>query len=424
MRLSAAQLGQFKRDGLLELPGFFSAAQVAAWKRQMDEHMVALQREHGAGGPPGIPLHGIEPPVASATWPTHPTDFPLFFMQPHPGDTDALRGLIEQVGGPDMREGRPQRGAAWYGDVRGVFPEPAGTEWRPPPHAAGHIDGYGGANSWRGGFLLGATFYLNDVPSKAGCLCVWPRSHAAVHRYFQAHEGSIDGRYICDPDWVDGGWGKMYAHDDEVLPMREFAAKAGTLLLWHGWMVHGASPNCGSEPRLAVHLRFNNQSMRGELVRHGQSGLAGDPGPGRLDASAPTIEEQRTQLRCVVACLLRTYVFFRTHNSAACSLLRLINRRKNRPDPMEANGYNLAGWLAESGTRSGWRTTLGSSGGESSQTQQSLRWATRACSRVSDRTTCACVRAWVRACVRCCAVLCTAVLCWRDIQLRTNGNQM
>ena len=112
MRLSAAQLGQFKRDGLLELPGFFSAAQVAAWKRQMDEHMVALQREHGAGGPPGIPLHGIEPPVASATWPTHPTDFPLFFMQPHPGDTDALRGLIEQVGGPDMREGRPQRGAA------------------------------------------------------------------------------------------------------------------------------------------------------------------------------------------------------------------------------------------------------------------------------------------------------------------------
>jgi hypothetical protein len=76
---------------------------------------------------------------------------------------------------------------------------------------------------------------------------------------------------------------------------------------------------------------------------------------------------------------------------------------------MEANGYNLAGWLAESGTRSGWRTTLGSSGGESSQTQQSLRWATRACSRVSDRTTCACVRACVRA-LLCCAVHCCAVL--------------
>ena len=72
---------------------------------------------------------------------------------------------------------------------------------------------------------------------------------------------------------------------------------------------------------------------------------------------------------------------------------------------MEANGYNLAGWLAESGTRSGWRTTLGSSGGESSQTQQSLRWATRACSRVSDRTTCACVRALLCCAVRCCAVL-------------------
>ena len=33
-----------------------------------------------------------------------------------------------------------------------------------------------------------------------------------------------------------------------------FAAQAGTVLLWHGWMVHTGSTNALAEPRLAVHL--------------------------------------------------------------------------------------------------------------------------------------------------------------------------
>ena len=157
---------------------------------------------------------------------------------------------------------------------------------------------FGGANSWRGGFMLGATLYLRDVQPQGGGLFVWPRSHAAVHRYFQRHEGSIDGRYCTDPDYLEKGWTALYQGDEGVLPPQEFVAKADTLLLWRAWTVHSASLNCRPDPRIAVHLRYyDDRQQSGSLVRrHGMSRLPGDPGPGALDPNAPSLEEQRQQL--------------------------------------------------------------------------------------------------------------------------------
>jgi hypothetical protein len=135
---------------------------------------------------------------------------------------------VEQLGGGEFAQGRPSPGSPWYGDLRGVFPNsdgysagradsPARPQWEPPGRAQGHIDGYGGANSWRGGLLLGATVYLNDVAPTGGALFVWPGSHAAIHRYFRASPGAIDGRYICEEDWPGGVQNKMYADDRTVV---------------------------------------------------------------------------------------------------------------------------------------------------------------------------------------------------------------
>lgn len=306
MALTVAQLAVFRRDGLLAVPNVFSDGQIKSWRRQFDEHTAFLQREHqlhehvkGNHGA-GEPLHGC-PIRSSATWPTHPTDFPYFFLHPHPDETPVLRQIIDQLGGPGrLSYGEPVQGKAWYGDVRGVFPEPEGTAWVPPGDAGGHIDGYGGANSWGGGFQLGATFYLNEVRPQGGGLFVWPRSHAAVHDYFRKNEGSIDGRYICDPRYPEGAW-RALCGESLTRDPQEFVGKPGTLLLWHAWTVHSPSLNCRpKEPRIAVHLRYYDEQMRGGLVRHGMSGLPGDPGPGTLDPAAPGPHQQAQQLRYLI----------------------------------------------------------------------------------------------------------------------------
>ena len=162
--LSVAQLAVFRRDGVLAVPNVFSEEQIDSWRRQFSKHTHFLQREHAHGdGEGGDPLHG-RPIRSRATWPTHPTDFPYFFLRPHPDETPVLRQIIDQLGGRGkFSVGRPAQGQAWYGDVRGVFPEPEGAAWATPGDNGGHIDGYGGANSWRGGFQLGATFYLNEA---------------------------------------------------------------------------------------------------------------------------------------------------------------------------------------------------------------------------------------------------------------------
>ena len=171
-----------------------------------------MVREHGEGGQGG-PVHG-EPVVASQTWPTHPTDFPTSSWNPtrmrRPGQSSSSSSAVGSCAG-----GR--RGGAWYGDVRGVWPSPRGGVdaagdvggyidgyLHPPtrPHPARSLSErahrYGGANSWRGGFMLGATLYLRDVQPQGGGF-VWPRSHAAVHA---TSEHRLHRRALCDAPGV------------------------------------------------------------------------------------------------------------------------------------------------------------------------------------------------------------------------------
>ena len=118
-------------------------------------------------------------------------------------------------------------------------------------------------------------------------------------RYFRQHEGSIDGRYVCNPKYAKGAWRALCGESLTRQP-QEFVGKPGTVLLWHAWTVHSPSLNCRpEEPRVAVHLRYYDEQMRGGLVRHGMSGLPGDPGPGMLDPNAPGPEQQAQQLRMV-----------------------------------------------------------------------------------------------------------------------------
>jgi hypothetical protein len=68
--LSVGQLSAFKRDGLLVLPELVDAPTLEGWRAQFAAHTELLRRDHADD--PG-------------TWPTHPTDFPRFFLEPQAG---------------------------------------------------------------------------------------------------------------------------------------------------------------------------------------------------------------------------------------------------------------------------------------------------------------------------------------------------
>ena len=52
--------------------------------------------------------------------------------------------------------------------------------------------------------------------------------------------------------------------DDPSVPsqLTSIVGKAGTLTLWHGWMVHEGSMNFATTPRFAIFARYAHVAMR------------------------------------------------------------------------------------------------------------------------------------------------------------------
>ena len=218
--LNADQIESFKADGSLILPSFVDAALIAQWRDQFWEHI-------------GCTLDELD------QWPDKVEGFkpePIF------GDLPELQAIAAQVGGGCFSGGGCGVAVRW----------PKSTEkWAMP--TSGHLDGYPGEGC-QAVLMVGATTYLYDVEPGGGAYVYWPNSHHIAHRYFCQYPDRIEGTFRETPEWEERGWGIF--SDDGPEPPREFVARAGDLILWHGWLCHSGSTNVNAPPRVGFFARW------------------------------------------------------------------------------------------------------------------------------------------------------------------------
>ena len=126
-----------------------------------------------------------------------------------------------------------------------------------------HVDGYVG--EYADGtdvtylpFTVGIAAYLDEVEPRGGGFTVWPGSHLKVKRYFREHSYQ---------DYIDAGGSVL--DDLDLGPPFEVTGGAGTLVLWHHNIVHGAGPNHSERIRMAAFQRI----ARKDVAEIGEGGL-------------------------------------------------------------------------------------------------------------------------------------------------------
>ena len=221
--LDVDQITHFKQHGYVILRGFINDATLGRWREQFWDHVGAR-----SGDPD--------------TW---PEDYVVkdFGVEPSFGGLPQMQRVIAQLGG-DMFGGGG-------GSMLVQWPK-ADTQWQAPTQ--GHIDGYG-PGGWSGGFMLGATTYLEAVEAGGGAFYYWPDSHLPVQQYFQQHPEQIDGSFTERADWDEKGWG-LFSEGCPTAP-EEFIGAAGDVILWHYFMCHTGSHNVNTRPRRVVFSRWH-----------------------------------------------------------------------------------------------------------------------------------------------------------------------
>jgi hypothetical protein len=232
--LSAEQIDHFKTHGFVILRGFIDDDTLGAWRDQFWTH-IGADRDDGS------------------TW---PDDYVVkeFNVEPRLGQLPQMLPLIDQLGGGMFAGGGGSMLVQW--------PKPD-SQWQAPQ--TGHIDGYG-PGGWGGGFMLGATTYLEDVEPGGGGFYYWPDSHLPVAQYFREHPEQIDGSFRERDDWEERTWG-IFSDDCDSEP-REFTGAAGDLILWHCYLCHTGSPNVNARPRQGVFARWHrsdNEQMKWDV---------------------------------------------------------------------------------------------------------------------------------------------------------------
>ena len=176
--LDPGQIDLFKRQGYVVLEGLVEPGTLSAWRDQFWSHVGADRHD-------------------PATW---PEDYVIegFGVDPPLGQLPRMRAIIEQLGGGMFGGGGGSMLVKW--------PGPEDAAWQMP--GSGHIDGYG-PGGWSGGFMLGATTYMDDVEPGGGGFVYWPRSHWPVQAYFREHPEQIDGSFRDRDDWEERQWGAV-----------------------------------------------------------------------------------------------------------------------------------------------------------------------------------------------------------------------
>lgn len=223
--LTPEQLESFKDNAYLILPGFVEAEQIASWHEQFWAHIDADAQD-------------------STTW---PDEYVIgdFSVSPRLGELPEMQVIVDQIGGGSFTGGGGSMLVQW--------PKSTRANWQMPE--AGHIDGYG-PGGWSGGFMLGATTYLEPVEEQGGGFVYWPKSHHGVHDFFHEFPDQLDGSFTERDDWEDRKWG-MFSDRSPTDPV-EFTGQAGDLILWHCFLCHTGSTNVRSRPRQAVFSRWHH----------------------------------------------------------------------------------------------------------------------------------------------------------------------
>lgn len=322
--LTPQQIAQFRRDGTLIIEGLVPPAVTEGWRAQFWEAVDA--DPHDTGTWPGrfeetvLTIHA----QASTNQPENP-------LRPALGHVAEVRDIVAQLGGAHFAEGqRPElsEAEAIEAGVPGLLPEPVDhflAHWPPEVlqrqaerngsvngrsaplyrrtedfhlHVAGHIDGgNGNKGGWRGGYMLCAISYLDDLPERGGGTNYWPRSLQPVHRYMLAHP----------EEYASGGFGNSWgvgaaatnSHATDLSewggggghgaggPL-EFTGKAGTVLFMHAYTVHSAPVMNAAEGtcRKALFARWHHPEYR----RYG-AGCGAPPDENLWSGWAATVAE-------------------------------------------------------------------------------------------------------------------------------------
>ena len=225
--LDTDQIDYLKQHGYLILRNFVDGDTLQTWRDQFWGHVGA------ASGDP-------------STW---PDDYVVkdFGVDPSFGQLPQIREIITQLGG--------DRFAGGGGSMLVQWPNPD-ADWEAP--ARGHIDGYG-PGGWSGGFMLGATTYLEEVEPGGGGFYFWPDSHLPVQEYFRENPEQIDGSFTNRDDWDDRGWGLF--SDRCSSPPREFTGAAGDVILWH---CEALLSERSSNPTESIHIGWTYFCSGGE----------------------------------------------------------------------------------------------------------------------------------------------------------------
>ena len=234
MALREQQIAFFKQQGYLILESFIAPEQMAAWRGQFWNHVGA-------------------DPADPASWPdSYVIDG--FAVEPTFGQLPQMKEVVEVLGGGQFSGGGGSMLVQW---------PHSGEAWDWP--AQGHIDGYG-PGGWSGGFMLGATAYLDDVEANGGTFVYWPQSHLPTHAYFREHPAHIDGSFRDRADWEPRQWGLF--SDCSPQGPEQFVARTGDVIFWHCFLCHTGSANIRSKPRLGLFARWHHterEAMRYEV---------------------------------------------------------------------------------------------------------------------------------------------------------------
>lgn len=143
--------------------------------------------------------------------------------------------------------------------------DPTATQ---PSDRNGHVDGFGQySDTGEVGYTtMAAVAYLDRVQPRGGGFTVWPGSHRILERFFQDHPVETLGELGSRPAAIDGdGWDLDGRLQDQLDPF-EISGDAGTLVLWHGKLLHTAGVNHGPNVRVAAIPRFRH--VDGDEIKH------------------------------------------------------------------------------------------------------------------------------------------------------------
>jgi hypothetical protein len=218
--LTAEQLEEFRRTGVVILRGFYSTEEVTRWRRDAIEHFGN--------------------PAAEMDWndalQRHEHSSFRVSDDPTPATDERLRRLFASLGTSDWTGNNelivrpPQPDTPWLGARAPHIDFPVGVPIR---------------------YLANTLTYFTPIESRGGAFMYWPGSHLVAWRHFA--EYPLD--YLSRGERSQGQTFELLMPRMPGQPV-EFLGRPGDLLVWHHLLFHSPSVNKRPTTRLAYFGRW------------------------------------------------------------------------------------------------------------------------------------------------------------------------